>query len=309
MTLTTRENVRSLQEASAAPASLTKPPGNLCRTDVDLPDEPLVIIEPSKSWTAINVRDIWAHRELLYFLVWRDVKIRYKQTLLGAAWAIIQPLFTMLIFTLIFGRVAQVGSDGIPYPIFAYAALLPWVFFSNAVTNSSNSLVSSAHVITKVYFPRVIVPVAAVGAGLVDFAFACSMLIVLMVHYRMGPTVNILLLPGLVLLTTLLAAALGMWLSALNVKYRDVRFAVPFLMQVWMFLSPIAYPRSMVPAKWEFLYSLNPLTGIIEGYRSALFGRPFNWTALGTSSVITLGVIVYSSLVFRKMEKTFADIV
>lgn len=309
MAVTTKEDAGSLRPAGAALASVTEAPGNRACSDVELPDEPLVVIEPTKSWAAIDLRGIWSHRELLYFLVWRDVKIRYKQTLLGATWAIIQPLFTMLIFTMIFGRVAQIGSEGIPYPVFAYAALLPWTFFSNSVANSSNSLVASAHVITKVYFPRVIIPAAAVGAGLVDFAFACSMLIVLMAHYRISPTVNILFLPALVLLTTLLATALGMWLSALNVKYRDVRFAIPFLMQVWMYLSPIAYPSSIVPPQWRFLYSLNPFAGIVDGYRSAIFGRPFAWTGLGISTVITLGLLVYASLVFRKMEKTFADIV
>ena len=272
-------------------------------------DEPLTIIEPSGTWHALNLRELWTYRELIYFLIWRDVKIRYKQTALGAAWAIIQPVFTMLIFTLIFGRVAGIRSDGIPYPVFAYAALLPWTFFANAVTASGNSLVGSSHLITKVYFPRVLIPAAAVGAGFVDFAVAFVMLIPLMFYYHIRLTLNILLLPIPTILTLLLALGLGMWLSALNVKYRDVRFAVPFMMQIWMFLSPIAYPSSVVPERLQLLYSLNPFTGIVEGFRSVLLGRPFKWVPLGISAAITFGLLIYSSFKFRKMEKSFADII
>jgi lipopolysaccharide transport system permease protein len=274
-----------------------------------LPDEPLAIIEPSRSWGALNLRELWAYRELLYFLIWRDVKIRYKQTALGAAWAIIQPLFTMLIFTVIFSRVAGIRSDGYPYPIFAYAALLPWIFFANAVTNSGNSVVGSANLITKVYFPRALIPAAAVGAGFVDFAVAFLMLIPLMFYYHVSLSLNILLLPIPTILILLLALGVGMWLSALNVKYRDVRFAVPFMIQIWMFLSPIAYPSSVVPERWQLLYSLNPVTGIVDGFRSALLGQPFKWSTLGISAAITLGLLIYSSLSFRKMEKRFADII
>lgn len=272
-------------------------------------DEPLTTIEPSGTWSALNLRELWTYRELLYFLIWRDVKIRYKQTALGAAWAIIQPLFTMLIFTLIFSRVAGIRSDGIPYPIFAYAGLLPWTFFSNAVTTSGNSLVGSAHVITKVYFPRLLIPAAAVGAGFVDFAVAFVMVIPLMFYYHVKLTLNLFWLPIPIALTVLLALGVGMWLSALNVKYRDVRFAVPFMVQFWMFLSPIAYPSSVIPERWQLLYSLNPATGIVEGFRSALLGQPFKWANLGISTAITLAGLLYSSLVFRKMEKTFADII
>jgi lipopolysaccharide transport system permease protein len=274
-----------------------------------LPKEPLVTIESSNAWKVVDVRDVWAHRELLYFLIWRDVKVRYKQTLLGAAWAIIQPLFTMLIFTLIFSKVAQIDSNGIPYPIFAYAGLLPWTFFANSINHSGNSMVSNSHLITKVYFPRIIIPVAAVGAGLVDFAVAFVMLLVLMIYYRIQLTANLLMLPALIALTTLLAIGVGSWLSAINVKYRDVKFALPFLVQIWMYLSPIAYPITVIPQRWRLLYSLNPVTGIIEGYRSAFFGRPFDWTSLGISLAITMVLIGYAAYEFRKLEKGFADII
>ena len=274
-----------------------------------LPDKPLVVIEPRKPWAALELKESWAYRELLYFLIWRDVKVRYKQTALGAAWAIIQPLFTMLIFTIFFGRLAGVPSDNIPYPMFAYAGLLPWTFFANAVTNSGNSLIGSANLITKVYFPRMLIPAAAVGAGLVDLGIAFLILVPLMFYYRVAISLNLLMLPVVVLLTTLLALAVGMWLSALNVKYRDIRFALPFLIQLWMFVSPVIYPTSFLPSKWRWLIWLNPLTGIIEGYRSSLFGLHFNLTALATSAAITLALLTYSLYAFRRMEKSFADIV
>ena len=276
-----------------------------------LPDQPVVTIEPSKSWVALNLRDLWNYRELLYFLTWRDVKVRYKQTVLGVAWAIIQPLFTMLIFTLFFGKLAGIEAQtgGIPYPIFAYAGLLPWTFFSNALTTSGNSLVGSAHLITKVYFPRMMIPGAAVAAGLVDFAIAFVILVILMFYYGVAPAWTALMLPLLVMLTVVLALGMGMWLSALNVKYRDVRFALPFLLQLWMFVSPIIYPSSFLPQKYRWLLMLNPLTGIIEGYRSSLFGKPFNWTALGVSALVGLLLLIYSSYSFKRMERNFADIV
>jgi lipopolysaccharide transport system permease protein len=279
-------------------------PGN-----IDLPAEPLVTIQPSGKWGVFSLRDLWSYRELLYFLIWRDVKVRYKQTALGVAWAIIQPLFTMLIFTLFFGRLAGVPSDNIPYPVFAYAGLLPWTFFANAIANSGNSLVGSANLITKVYFPRMIIPAAAIGAGMVDLGISFIVLIPLMIYYGVIITWNVLMLPVFVLLTALLALGVGMWLSALNVKYRDVRFALPFLIQLWMFVSPVIYPTSFLPQRWRLLFALNPMTGIIEGYRSSLFGHSFNWKALTAATLITLAVLVYSSLTFRRMEKSFADIV
>jgi lipopolysaccharide transport system permease protein len=274
-----------------------------------LPDAPLFVVEARKSGVHFALRDWWTYRELLYFLIWRDVKIRYKQTLLGAAWAIIQPLLTMLIFTLIFSKVAKIDSNGIPYPVFAFAALLPWTFFANGITTSGNSIVGNAHLITKVYFPRMIIPVAAVCAGLVDLAVAFPMLVALMFYYHTGVTVNLLLLPPLVLLTTILAIAVGTWLSAVNVQYRDVKFLIPFIVQIWMYLSPVAYPASVIPARWRIIYSLNPFVGIIAGFRSALFGQAFDWTAMAISLVFTLAFLFYAARQFRKMEKTFADIV
>lgn len=308
-TIKSQGDLPALSEATNSTNTLNDKTQRLSRLSLQTSDDPLTIIEPSGNWSALNLSELWTYRELLYFLIWRDVKIRYKQTALGAAWAIIQPLFTMLIFTLIFSRVAGIGSDGIPYPIFAYAGLLPWTFFSNAVTTSGNSVVASSHLITKVYFPRLLIPAAAVGAGFVDFAVAFVMMIPIMFYYHVNLTLNLILLPVPVVLTLLLALAVGMWLSALNVKYRDVRFAVPFIIQFWMFLSPIAYPSTSIPKKWQLLYSLNPVTGIVEGFRSALLGRPFKWTNLGISTAITLGLLLYSSLVFRKMEKSFADII
>jgi lipopolysaccharide transport system permease protein len=307
MDLTTDKRAEVLQ--SVTPTSSDSSTEQSKAQLAHLPDKPLVVIEPRKPWAALDLNESWAYRELLYFLIWRDVKVRYKQTALGAAWAIIQPLFTMLIFTIFFGRLAGVPSDNIPYQMFAYAGLLPWTFFANAVTNSGNSLIGSANLITKVYFPRMLIPAAAVGAGLVDFGIAFLILVPLMFYYRVAISFNLLMLPVVVLLTTLLALAVGMWLSALNVKYRDIRFALPFLIQLWMFVSPVIYPASFLPLKWRWLIWLNPLTGIIEGYRSSLFGLHFNLTALATSAAITLALLTYSLYAFRRMEKSFADIV
>ena len=270
----------------------------------------VVTIEPPKSWVSLRLGDLWQYRELFYFLTWRDVKVRYKQTVLGAAWAILQPLLTMLIFTLLFGRFAGIRSDGIPYPIFAYGGLLIWTFFANSVTNSGNSLVGSANLITKIYFPRMIIPAAAIGAGLVDLLLAFGVQIALMVYYHVRITWAIGMIPLLVLLATMLALGVGMWLSALNVKYRDIRYAIPFLIQLWMFASPIIYPLSMLPAKWQRVLMLNPLTGIIQNFRVALFGnQSFEWKSLATSAVITILILIYSTFSFRRMERHFADIV
>ena len=274
-----------------------------------LPDKPILIIEPSGSWLSFGLRDLWSYRELLYFLTWRDVKVRYKQTVLGATWAIIQPLFTMVIFTLFFGRLAGIPSDNVPYPIFAYAGLLPWTFFANAVTNSGNSIVSSSNLITKVYFPRMLIPGATVAAGLIDFAIAFVILVALMAYYGIAPTSSIVMLPALLALLTLLALGVGMWASALNVKYRDIRYAIPFVIQLWMFASPVIYPLSLVPRKWHWVFALNPMTSIIEGFRAALFGRSFDLKMLATSTAVTLAFLVYSAFAFRRMEKSFADLV
>jgi len=274
-----------------------------------LPTEPLVVIQPSKKWNLLSLKDIWAYRELLFFLTWRDVKVRYKQTALGAAWAILQPLFMMLIFTIFFGRLAGVGSSGIPYPLFALAGLVPWTFFANAITASGNSLVGSAHLITKVYFPRLIVPAAAMLAGLVDFLLAFILLCILMLYYHVTLTVQILFLPVLVLMTALFSLGVGTWMSALNVKYRDVRFALPFLIQLWLFVSSVILPSSSVPQKWRWLLNLNPMSAIIEGYRSALFGLPFDWPALSIAAVLTLLVLLYAIYAFSRVERSFADII
>jgi lipopolysaccharide transport system permease protein len=274
-----------------------------------LPEEPLVVIQPSKKWNLLNLKDIWAYRELLFFLTWRDVKVRYKQTLLGAAWAILQPLFMMIIFTIFFGRLAGVDTKGFPYPIFALAALVPWTFFSNTITASGNSLVGSAHLITKVYFPRLIVPAAAMMAGLVDFVLAFMLLVVMMIYYRVGVTMQVLFLPVLILMTALFGLGVGTWMSALNVKYRDVRFALPFLIQLWLFLSSVIVPSSSIPAKYRWMMLFNPMSGIIEGYRSALFGLPFDWPALSVAAVLTIVMLFYSVYSFGKAERSFADII
>ena len=271
--------------------------------------EPLVVIQPSRGWKLLSLKDIWAYRELLFFLTWRDVKVRYKQTALGAVWAILQPLFMMLIFTIFFGRLAGVASSGIPYPLFALAGLVPWTFFSNAIAASGNSLVGSSNLITKVYFPRLLVPAAAMLAGLVDFALAFAMFCVLMIYYGVAPTMQVLVLPVLILLTALFALGVGTWMSALNVKYRDVRFALPFLIQLWLFVSSVIMPSSSLGPKWRRLLLLNPMSGIIEGYRAALFGLPFDWTALGIAALITVAVLIYAFYSFARVERSFADII
>jgi lipopolysaccharide transport system permease protein len=271
--------------------------------------EPFVVIQPTRNWRLVSLKDLWAYRELLFFLTWRDVKVRYKQTALGAAWAILQPLFMMIIFTIFFGRLAGVDSAGIPYPLFALAGLVPWTFFSNAITASGNSLVGSANLVTKVYFPRLIVPAAAMLAGFVDFALAFLLFCVMMAYYRVVPSIHILFLPVLIVMTSLFALAVGTWMSALNVKYRDVRFALPFLIQLWLFVSSVILPSSALPQKYRWLLMLNPMSGIIEGYRSALFGLPFDWLALGVAALITFAVLAYAIYSFARVERSFADII
>ncbi len=270
---------------------------------------PLVAIVPAGRRVALDLRELWAYRELLFFLAWRDVKVRYKQTALGVAWAVLQPLLAMAVFTLVFGRLAKVPSDGIPYPLFSYAALLPWTFFANAVTTSGTSIVGSAQLITKVYFPRLIIPGAAVAATLVDFGIALLLLAVLMIGYGAGVGPGVLLIPPLVLLTLILALGVGAWTAAMTVRYRDFRHALPFTMQLWLFATPVIYPTSLVPPAWRPLLLLNPLTGIIEGYRSALFGRPLDGASLGVATVISLGALWLGARTFRRMERTFADII
>ncbi|HSS20788.1 MAG TPA: ABC transporter permease [Pyrinomonadaceae bacterium] len=277
-----------------------------------LPEKPIATIESSGSWQALNLKNIWAYRELLYFLTWRDVKVRYKQTFLGVLWVVVQPLATMLIFSLFFGRLAGLNSrtGNVPYSIFAFAGLLPWTYFANAVTTSGNSLVSSSHLITKIYFPRMIIPAAAIAAGLVDFALSSVILVILMLGYHVEITWRLLLLLPLTALVTLLALGVGLLLSAINVKYRDIRHALPFLVQIWMFASPVIYPTTLVPKQWQWLIALNPMTGIIDGFRSALFGaREGVGRALLTSIIVTLVLLLVSAFAFRRMEKDFADII
>jgi lipopolysaccharide transport system permease protein len=272
-------------------------------------ERPHFVIESEESGLRLDLPDLWRYRELLYFLTWRDVKVRYKQTVLGAAWAIIQPLFAMILFTLIFGRLARVSSDGIPYPLFAYSGLLLWTFFANAVTNSGNSLVGSASLITKVYFPRLFIPAAAVAAGLLDLAIGCLLLIPMLFYYGIAVSWRLLMLGPLVVLATILALSVGMWMSALNVKYRDVRYALPFLIQLWLFASPVIYPSSIVPRKWKWLVALNPMTGIIEAFRSSLLGREFDWALMAISVGLTFVLLFCSIYVFRRVEDSFADVI
>ena len=272
---------------------------------------PITIIEPKKGWVPIDFKEIWAYRELLYFLTKRDIKVRYKQTVLGGLWAIIQPAFTMIVFTLFFGRLAKIPSDGIPYPIFVYVGLLPWTYFANAVSNSGNSLVGSANLITKVYFPRLIVPSSASLAGLLDLFIAMFVLGVLMIYYQFLPSaIGILLFPFLVCLTFFCALGVGLWLSAMNVHYRDIRYAIPFLIQIWMFVSPVIYPVSMVEEKYQWLLALNPMGGIIKAYRASILGhQPIDWTLLSISATMILVLLMSGLLYFRRMEKVFADVV
>lgn len=278
-------------------------------SNISLPEEPLIKIRPSRPWSLIDFRELWAHRELFVFLVWRDLKVRYKQTILGAMWVILQPLLMTVIFMIFLGMIVRVPTPNVPYPLFLYGALLPWTFFSNAVASSSYSLVASAHVITKVYFPRVLVPAATVAVRLSDFLIAFIILVGLIVYYGIQPGWSVLLLPLLVAHLTVLAMAVGMSLSALNVKYRDVGTMVPVMLQLWMFVSPIIYPSTMVPQRWRWLYDLNPLAGIIENFRACLFGLPLNRGGLIISAFVTLALLLYSARVFRKMEDQFADVV
>jgi lipopolysaccharide transport system permease protein len=268
-----------------------------------------VTIDARKSWAALDLRDVWTHRELLYFLIWRDLKVRYKQTLFGAGWVIIQPLLMTVIFTIFLGRLVRVPSDGVPYPLFAYAGLLPWAFFSGAVSATGNSLVGNVHLITKVYFPRLIIPISSIAARLVDLGVAFVILIGLMFYFRVGITLHVLMAPFFILLLALLALGFGLWTSAVNVKYRDVGIALPVLIQLWMFASPIVYPLSLVPQRWRLVYSMNPLVGILEGFRAALFGGSFDWPAIRISIIVILVLLPYAAYSFQRRETTFADII
>lgn len=272
-------------------------------------DQPLLTIRPSGKYPKLDLAEIWQYRELLYFLVWRDVKLRYKQTALGAIWAIIQPLLPMVIFTLFFGKLAHVPSDGIPYALFAYAGLLPWTYFSNAVSNSSSSVVANSNLVTKVYFPRMLIPVAGVLAALLDFFIASSLLIGMMFWYQAPLRFSMLAAPLVLLAMTLLAMGTGTLFAALNVRFRDIRFVLPFFVQFWMFATPVIYPASMIPSKWRWVLALNPMAGMIEGFRAAVFGTAQDWLVLSISTAVSTVLVIYAVYFFRSSERTFADVI
>jgi len=273
------------------------------------PDTPKIIIQPAKGWVPLKIRELWQHRELIYFLIWRDVKIRYKQTVLGTAWAIIPPFMSMIVFSIFFGGLAKIPSDNLPYPIFAYTALVPWTLFASGLTQSSNSLAGAAGLITKVYFPRLVIPIAALLSGIVDFALAFLLLLGMMVFYGRVPTINIIFLPLFLLLALVTALGIGLWLSALNVQFRDVRYIIPFLTQFWMFATPIVYPSSLLSEEWRIIYGLNPMAGVVEGFRWALLGTD---TAPGpmilVSAAASLVLLISGAFYFKRMEKAFADV-
>ncbi|MFX0198629.1 MAG: ABC transporter permease [Candidatus Hodarchaeota archaeon] len=272
-------------------------------------ETPVVFIKPSRGWVLPQMRDVWAYRELLYFLVWRDLKVRYKQTVLGALWAVIKPFSMMVIFSIFFGNFAKIPSEGIPYPIFAYAALLPWSYFAQSLNACSNSIVGNSHLITKVYFPRLIIPISSILSGLVDFAISFSVLLAMMFYYQIIPTLLSLLLPLLILMAMATALGAGLWLSALNVQYRDIRFTLSFLVQFWFFATPVVYPSRLVPERWRFIYSLNPMVGVVEGFRGVLLGKgQLDWPMVIVSIIVIASFVITGSYYFRRMEKGFADV-
>ena len=272
---------------------------------------PVAVYESPRGWfPGVHWRELWEYRELLYFLTWRDIKIRYKQAALGVTWAVLQPLLTMVIFSVIFGRLAKLPSDGIPYPVFSFAALLPWQFFASSLSRAGSSLVANSNLLTKIYFPRLVIPLSAVGAGLVDFAISFVVLIGLMVFYRITPTWAVLTLPLFILLAAITAMAVGLWLSALNVQYRDVQHLIPFIIQAWMYASPVAYSAGLIPTGfWRTIYGLNPLAGVIQGFRWALLGAEPPGLLFLVSVVVVIGLLVTGLLYFQKMEESFADVV
>jgi lipopolysaccharide transport system permease protein len=278
--------------------------------------EEVLYLKATSGWSAINLSELWRYRELIYFLIWRDIKVRYKQTVLGAAWAIIQPFFTMVVFTIFFGRLAKVPSDNVPYPIFSYTALLPWGMFTKALSDAGRSMISNRAMITKVYFPRLVIPLSSVLSGVVDFSIAFVVLLGMMVYYNLVPgseyrihiTYAVWLLPLFILLALITALGVGLWLSALNVIYRDINYITPFLTQFWLFITPIAYPSSLIPEKWRLIYALNPMTGVVEGFRWALLGtETAPGPMLAVSTTIAIIVLVTGLFYFRRMERTFAD--
>lgn len=275
----------------------------------DLSTEPR-IIDAKTRWGLVDLRDLWYYRDLLYFLVWRDIKVRYAQSVLGVGWAVIQPVFLMIVFTLVFGRLARLDSDGAPYAIFSYVALVPWTYFSNALTDSTTSLVQNSALITKVYFPRIILPLSAILSKLIDFAIALILVIGLLVWYKTVPNVGVAVIPLLVLLMILTAAGLGIWLASLAIQYRDIKYALTFIIQMLMFASPVVYPLNMVPERYQFLYSLNPMVGVIEGFRSAFLAtNPMPWNLIGSGFCVAIALLVAGTFYFRRNEESFADVV
>jgi lipopolysaccharide transport system permease protein len=273
-------------------------------------DNKAIIIKPSSGWAALDLKDLWIYRELVYFMTWRDLKVRYKQTVLGASWAVLQPFLTMVVFSIFFGGLAQVPSDNVPYPIFSYTALLPWTLFSKALLDASKSLVSSSHIITKIYFPRIILPLATILAGIVDFFIAFVVLLGMMVFYRVSPTIHIWTLPLFLLLALVTAMGVGLWLSALNVLYRDINYATHFITQFWMFITPIVYSASMIPDQWRLIYSVNPMAGVVNGFRWALLGvgSPPGLDLL-VSVVVAFFLLISGLFFFKRTERLFADMV
>ena len=271
--------------------------------------EHVTVIKPVRGWRALDLRELWAYRELLVVLTMRDIKVRYKQTVLGAAWAILQPFMTMVVFTIFFGHLAKMPSDGYPYPVFVYSALLPWTFFANAITNSSNSMVGSAQLISKVYFPRLIIPLSSVGAGFVDFVTASSILLAMMLYYGVGWSLNLLMAPVLLAEVMFIAVGVGTCLSALTVTYRDFRYVVPFMVQVWMFVTPIIYPSSLIPTQWRWLVYLNPMSGLIENFRAVFLGGAFDYIGLGISTGVTISLLIAGIAYFEQVERRFADVI
>jgi lipopolysaccharide transport system permease protein len=305
----------SLKSSETTEGSLAASPQATARgeaaggEEVALPGAAHVLVRSEESGVQLNLADIWAYRELLYFLAWRDIKVRYKQTLIGVAWVIVQPLMMMLIFTLVFNKFARLDTGELPYPLFAYSGLLVWAFFSTAVTSGTNSLIGNTSLVTKVYFPRAFIPAAAVAAGLVDMAVGSLLLVALAAYYRVHLTWDVLLLPAFVLLAAAMALGTGMLASALTVKYRDLRHVLPFFLQVWMFASPVIYPTGVVPPNWRWILAANPMTGVLEGFRAALAGLPFDWPHVAASAAFAVALLACAYYVFRRLEDTFADVI
>ena len=275
-----------------------------------LPDEEVIFIKPTKGWGSLNLRELWLYRELVYFLTWRDLKVRYKQTALGAGWAILQPVLSMIVFSIFFGGLLNVPSEGVPYPIFSYAALLPWGVFAKALNDTGRSLVSNRAMLTKIYFPRMVIPLASVFSSLADFLIAFVVMLGLMLYYRIAPTSNIWTLPFFLLLALITALGVGLWLSAMNVLYRDIGYMIPYITQLWFYLTPIVYPASEVPEQWQFFYALNPMVGVVEGFRWALLGTADAPSPMiGVSATIAVVIFISGMFYFRRMERTFADMV